>query len=345
MVKPTVHQKRSLPATDPQSSRIDHIGGAQQSKKRARLTTGASVIDVPEALSTVPMQVRSSVGCRWSTHNWSCAYDSVFMALFYIFRGGSMSMQESWRRCNTILGELASSFTRLMLSDESLRSADLFDLLRDSMRDNLTAMDPVSFPRHGLHFASAGRIMDSVFPDNMPILMCMLEEGTSPMQQDCQLLNFRLPLLCTPVSWMPSESGRVSLQDWIMAFLQRECDKLRVSNFGASASPELKVVLQKMPTVLFFEVVSTSACAILPSVTLILPSRDLDATYHLRAILYSGSHHFTARMFFGGLMWMYDGRVNGGCPIPNSPGPVDSDAQYLSHLDGRAAHILVYVLQ
>jgi hypothetical protein len=341
--KPTLHKKRAIRSSDP-SSLPDPLPCNQRPKKRPRLTIETSEFPVTQALTTIPDLVKSAFGCRWSTNDWSCAYDSVFMALFYVFRGGSLSMQETWLGSNTLLGQLASSFNRLMLSDESMTSADLFDLLRDRMRDSLSAMDPVNFPRHGLHFTSVGRIMDTVFLDNMPILMCVQEEGASSTQGMYHKLNFALPSLCSPVSWISPDSGRITLQDWIMTFIQRETEKLRASNCAGSLPAEVKIVLERLPSILFFEIVSSSSCAIIPSITLVLPSQGVDTTYELCAILYYGTHHFTARVFFLGKTWNYDGRLNGGCPVAYSPALVDTNEEHLSHLDGRVAHILVYVL-
>jgi hypothetical protein len=256
-----------------------------------------------------------------------------------------VSMQNSWLDSECLLGELAISFKRLMMSDESLTSPDLFDHLRDKMRDSLATTDAMSFPRYGLHFAAVSKIMEVVFPNNMPALMCILEGGTSHVQDHIQVLNFALPSLCSAANWIVPDNGWVSLQDWLLAFLQKESHKASVSIHGQSQSPPPKVVLQYKPAVLFFEVVSTTSCTFMPSVTLTIPSHGMDAIYDLRAIVYSGNQHFTARMIFSGQTWNYDGRLNSGCPIACSARPSESNYQYLSHFDGRAAHIFVYVLQ
>jgi hypothetical protein len=92
--------------------------------------------------------------------------------------------------------------------------------------------------------------------------------------------------------------------------------------------------------VLFFEVVMNSACAKVTSITLILPMQGFDATYHLQAILYHGSHHFTAWMMLFGQTWNYDGRINGGCSVMHFPQHSIASDKYLSYMDGCAAHIM-----
>jgi hypothetical protein len=186
--------------------------------------------------------------------------------------------------------------------------------------------------------------MDTMFPDNMPILMCIQEEGVSSMQGMYHKLNFALPSLCSPVSWISLDSGRITLQDWIVTFMQRETKKLRASNCAGSLPAEVKIVLERLLSILFFKIASSSSCAIIPSITLVLPSQGVDTIYELCVLLYYGTHHFTACVFFLGKTWNYDGRINGGCPVAYLPAPADTNEEHLSHLDRRVAHILVYVL-
>jgi hypothetical protein len=126
--KPTLHKKCAIHSLDP-SSLPDPLSCNQRPKKHPHLTIETSEFPVTQASTTIPDLMKSAFSCRWSTNDWSCAYDSVFMALFYVFWGGLLSMQETWLGSNTLLGQLVSSFNRLMLSDESMTSADLFDLL------------------------------------------------------------------------------------------------------------------------------------------------------------------------------------------------------------------------
>ncbi|KAG2122389.1 hypothetical protein BD769DRAFT_1389659 [Suillus cothurnatus] len=194
-------------------------------------------------------------GCRWSTQNWSCAYDSVFMALFYIFMG--------------LCYQCSSVGLPLTVFWENSLAHSIFSLTMGST------------------------------------LHC-------------------------PATWILPNNSHISLQDWLLSFFKKETEKIEGSVYTGSPSPRLKIGLEQIPVT---------------SITLILPMQGFDATYHLQAILYHGSHHFMAWMMLFGQMWNDDGRINSGCPVMHFPQHSIASDEYLSYMDGCAAHIMLYVLQ
>jgi hypothetical protein len=318
--KPPMGKKHRLSKSDPPVA-SEAMAGTSRPKKHVRLAAGPSPELLGQAGRAMANTVQSTVGCRWSAEN---SYDSIFMALFYIFRGLSKSLWEFWLGSKNILGELARSFGMLMLSKESMMSSDLFDALRDRMHDSLFTIDPNAFPCYGLHFASVSRILEAVFLDNMPMLGCMQQRGMSHTQHHFQDLNVALPSLCIPGHLMLLDGPSMSVQDWLLAFLQMQSEKIATSNCQGPCIGRM-IVLRDTPAVLTFKVASNTACAIVPSITLTLPSQELDATYQLQSILYYGSGHFTAWMFLLGHCWIYDGMLNRGCPIGSLGWTLDSN--------------------
>jgi hypothetical protein len=116
------------------------------SKKRARTSQNAADCDLRTPLPLVPSLQHTpatiqapSAGCKWSPLNWSCAYDSVFMVCFYIYREASPHWRNLWSDSNyDSRRELAVSFRSWMESEANLLSQDLFDRFRDKLRDLLS---------------------------------------------------------------------------------------------------------------------------------------------------------------------------------------------------------------
>jgi hypothetical protein len=90
--------------------------------------------------SPIP-QSPPSVGCSWSSENWSCAYDSMFMVLFYAYRAAETVEKERWRAMDNPLRELAEAYEVRLENDANSFMRDLFDRYRDEFRDRLSSLD------------------------------------------------------------------------------------------------------------------------------------------------------------------------------------------------------------
>jgi len=366
-------RKRShaaIDATDSDGQESDSIVVSNKPTKSPRMSVDVADFTLPltDTLSRdshIPAFAQphhtesiSSSGCRWSSQNWSCAYDCVFMVLFYVYRGGSLAWCTSWRTLGHALYQLAMSFEALMASDINLHSSASFDCARDKMRDLLSENDPVRFARYGPHFTSVVSILENLFQGFSPGLLYVNGRGATDsngLLYNCvEVLSYTLPSLCSRLRWMQFDCSSISLQGWINLFLQRECAK---ENGRRSLSSSLipiedshamehtRVVLQSTPPMLYFEVVSTPTCTFLPSVELVLPTLNGCVTYNLRGILYFGDQHFTARLFLHGRIWVYDGQINEGTPVlDDHMFSLGSDG-FLSRLSDHDAIVYLYCME
>lgn len=150
-------------------------------------------------------------------------------------------------------------------------------------------------------------------------------------------------------------ASSVSTQVWVNIFLQAQ--QSLISNVmppppcqKCGGPCEHRVFFTRPPPLMTFEDVAQSLPSLLGSPTLELPTASGQVQYQLRGIIYEGGFHFSARMLEpNGLVWQYDGQVNGGHPAIdliasdlNFTTP-SSHYQALTTLDHRRAHLLVYV--
>jgi len=79
--------------------------------------------------------------------------------------------------------------------------------------------------------------------------------------------------------------------------------------------------------------------SITPSLTLKFDSPPQQLSYSLRAIIYAGGNHFTARFRdLSGSWWRHDGQVSSGVPQADD---IQSEVQLLMN-DTRFASLLIY---
>lgn len=55
-----------------------------------------------------------SVGCKWSSTDWSCAYDCIFIVLFYAYQAGDDVLKESCHAAGTALMDLTKVYNTLL---------------------------------------------------------------------------------------------------------------------------------------------------------------------------------------------------------------------------------------
>ena len=94
-----------------------------------------------------PMSAPIGAGCQWDSTNWLCAYDSVFMVLFHMFRSFNSVCLQAWiNDSNKVSDFLSFLFDRLLENNSNLTSSFMFNVCRDDLRDFLSKLDPPSFP-------------------------------------------------------------------------------------------------------------------------------------------------------------------------------------------------------
>jgi hypothetical protein len=78
-------------------------------------------------------------GCRWSTSNWSCAYDSFFMVFFYLHLFAPEMWRLLWQEYSPLSFTLHEYFKSLTIDNNQSHRAE-FDNYRDLFRDTLTSL-------------------------------------------------------------------------------------------------------------------------------------------------------------------------------------------------------------
>ena len=92
------------------------------------------------------------LGLQWDGKNYSCAYDSLFVILYHIWRVDPVRWTTNFMEINEEhLGVLASGFNKVIQGTLSLENA------RDEVRYDLHDLDPVKFPM-GKKGASVGQL-------------------------------------------------------------------------------------------------------------------------------------------------------------------------------------------
>jgi hypothetical protein len=98
-----------------------------------------------------------------------------------------------------------------------------------------------------------------------------------------------------------------------------------------------------MPSLLVFETDGSNRelHTFIPNRSITVPGSTLGSTseYHLRAIIYHGGYHFTARMIHEDQIWEYDGQHNCGDATREIQDLTEQDLQILR---GRSAHTFLY---
>jgi hypothetical protein len=344
-----------IPPPRPKRNRdCDNQGKVEDNKpspKRQRISN--AIANRKQALSG---------GCTWSEADWSCAYDSVLMIVFYAYLAFNTTAKDSWKGQTQLNVTLAQSFDYLISSQARLKSPSEFDVLRDRLRDFLTRQDPHHFPRRGPHGAPADLIFDYLTTPNDSALS-VTYSCTSP--QPCcppTLIptHHNLPKIFSSTQWREWCLGTnedvtkvsASVQTWIdlaiTSTLRRAASIPNSAVCDAPCSSERRAYfcLNNPPPILVIEVTPGTTPTVLPSNMLKIPSIHEPTTYMLRGIIYLGQFHFTARLIDPqGLIWCYDGRKNGGVPWADDSccsTDVDVHIQRLNFFDSRSAYLYIY---
>jgi hypothetical protein len=333
--------KRASPPLSPSTDDL-HV----KKRKHRRLTSFSPVREHPP-----------SAGCKWSSSDWSCAYDCVFMTTFYAYLCFNDTSKLSWRRQSTLSSLLSSLFQDLTTA-HSIMSCTAFDNARDKMRDFLSDLSPNHFPRYGPIGASAEEIFDHLKDhENTQLFTSYRCSSSSPCEATAMLSRSdSLPsIFFTPLwsTWSQRTTinnnappEKATTQQWIDLYFQSkqnsDCHLVHSTNCTAS-SASCQVYIDNSSPLISFEVVPDTRPVHVPSIDLHIQSRQRRIQYSLRGIIYCGQYHFTARLFDSHHnIWIYDGQANGGFPSSECMLADFSDLTQLTFLHGRNAHLYLY---
>ena len=276
-------------------------------------------------LPPTPTPPFSHFGCTWDPNDYSCSYDSVFMAFAWMYFHAPEHWRKTWAgqlRVAKTLSQSLRSILRALNHPASIQPAQqimpLFSSGRNTLRDVLSEEDPNAFRRHGQVDACLTDILQSLSHDQTSsqyfsfVLSCGGPTCTVRVKTPRNA-----PLMLTPDVWASHSRNpphHESLQEWITAYfnheaslLSRSCPKCR-RDYSQTRS-------FLRPPWLWFEVFVEQTNIVLPSFELKFSSH----TYRLAAVAYGDGCHFVARLSTpSGTWWYYDDRVNGGRPTEDS---------------------------
>lgn len=295
-----------------------------------------------------------TAGCTWSSTNWSCAYDSVFMLLFSVYRSFDEIWKRAWHTLSPFHNMLGDMFDVLMYSPDNMMSSQLFDFSRDNLRNFLHQRNADRFPRTGQVGTAASNIFEELDESRQLCLtgVCVgqcHDDGNT--QSSTAELTACLPTICFPIHGPEQCKAPTDLQEYIDNFFILKLQRLaREGRICSTCGLTLKLVLhlQSQPSMICFEVPGDMYSSLLPVSNLLIPQLNCSKCYELRGVLYLGDFHFTARiMETDGTVWTDDGNKNHGRPVAdNSCSHLVSEGKLdcLMYQGSSKAHIYIYSL-
>ena len=290
---------------------------------------------------TEDQQPQYLAGCKWTSENWSCPYDAVFMSFWSIYKQSSPHWREDWVECSPDWnGPLGNNFDHLILLARTPLNTDdqavWFCRYRDRFRDQLSHVDSESFPRWGPATAPVVRILRFTFgrfngPYVEQDLICSKCGALSRAEID----------ICFLIGGLQRNlrNSAPSLQVVWEEFLRRYQTKPFYKQARCHCNGQNIVQRLRMPGAPWIWFERGEASPVGPSLTITFSSPPQQLTYSLRAIIYSGGNHFTVRFREeSGEWWKHDGQLASGVPQPDN---VQSEAELLTN-NGRFANAFIY---
>ena len=287
-------------------------------------------------------------GCIWDGPNYSCPFDSMFMATFSMYRHAGPSWRREWCKSSDFNRTTAGFFDHILttMRTPSVRRQlpSLFNTYRDRVRHYLSTTNAGLFPRFGQNDLAVSDIFVQMYRfDGDPRLVRLKFSCSDPSHQTRtkgDSLTFVL-LQHTLDGIEPGPNGGPPmLQRWVSSYLsklkteQPLCRTCHIPCLYSSSS------FTPLPWIWIDISPESGSCT--PSIALTLEQDSGPNTdYTLISIIYSGQNHFSARWRdASGRWWAHDGMVGSGRP---SLDPIAIDAQ-LARLGPRVMHILIYRL-
>ena len=302
-----------------------------------------------------------SGGCTWSETDWSCAYDSVLMTVFYAYLSFSDHFRQRWSQQTDLNRALDQSFRHLMSCREMLMSCHEFNTIRDHLRDFLSSRDPQHFPRHGRFGAPADLIFDYLKQADNNDLTVIYTCESSPACGPPVIIptEEKLPTIWSTQTWnewrrrsewlnLEDNLTRTSIQTLLDVALAARTEMPQNIPCDSSCTSQRvsRVYVSNPPPLLVIEVSPGMVPTPVPCAVLKVPGTQKEANYALRAVIYLGNFHFTAKLIDNnGQIWAYDGKKNGGIPCKDSncvSTNGNSELDLLMDSNGQSAHLYIY---
>ncbi|EIN03374.1 hypothetical protein PUNSTDRAFT_78293 [Punctularia strigosozonata HHB-11173 SS5] len=289
-----------------------------------------------DMMNPVDSHIFRPVGFVWDPVDWSCAYDSTLLILYNLYREiGASAFKE-------LLPSTAPVryLQRKMHFCINQQSQESMEIMRNDIRDYLSAMNNMEFPRHGQVPASAAAVAATfVQPKSKNALFtrsCCGNRrdkriGTAVWYADNDLLHqSQRP----PSAEIMQES--ISSSRWIELISHRyrpshicsTCNKPMLETINFTDPPRMMIL--SLPP-------DNTASRTTVDKVLSMTCGLTNITWKLRGIVYFGNLHFTSRYIdSGGRIWYQDGMATRVCLQEPASTP-------LEEAHGAAASLLVYM--
>ena len=349
---PTFH----TPSNNPPTSIIK--SGKRKLKDIQILTdTDNSTFNQSKRRRITKNTIEISAGCTWSSSNWSCAYDCIVMSLFYSYLSFNNTCKENWSQQTALTNILTVSFENLISTPPKMMSSMAFNVIRDRLRDFLSQSDPNLFPRFGAVGAPANEICHYLSnAECSRICLCHTCSSTPPCTPSISTsINEHFPSIFLTSLWTTwseqighhNHPHTANTQDWIDLYFETQNNIINQtvphnSSCPTSSTNSYAYVNNPSP-LLTFEIAPAIVPLHVPKIKIKIRKRDTFVEYYLRAIIYLGNFHFTARLIDAcQRVWIYDSQKNDGNPSPDKSMFNNLDLQDVTTLDDRCAHLYVY---
>ncbi|KAK0218999.1 hypothetical protein IW262DRAFT_1462620 [Armillaria fumosa] len=161
-------------------------------------------------------------GCKWDSRNWSCAYDSLLMPLFYLYWSQNITWRDTWLASTEVTRLVGVVFRSIGVNGGQARS-DLLNAAWDWVHDFLSVQNPQTFPWFGESMAGIADLADTMRGDQerniLPYVCC--NRGCHVILTDVKTSFLGV---CGPFMWMQTgrpiaSTSTASIQDWLTALL------------------------------------------------------------------------------------------------------------------------------
>ena len=308
-----------------QKERQDHEEPANSpsTAEAPHLPTKGPTFDVTMTSNLHPTELphpRITAGCVWDSNNWSCAYDSVFMCFWSIYKRSPLSWRNNWRLHAPNFGNfLGVAFDSLlaMAQNEQIAGVALaqeFNAYREAFQAKLARLDPTYFKLRGKVSISVSPILDRIFGDSVEfqphlnqVVAC--DHCNQPTPYQCRFTLLGTIELLSKYLNDNDTAPRLPLQEAVTRFIQHASLEPYCTRCPDCSKPVKNVQSLSIPDMSWLWIEFHGPVSpISPSPHLVFDLQDQHQTYTLQAVIYGGDNHFTARLSDeSAAWWKYDG--------------------------------------
>ena len=246
-------------------------------------------------------------------------------------------MQIIWSNKSTCTKLMANLYDCLIQNSHSHHGliSSTMNNARDQFRDYLFSCHNEFFPRTGPSLVDITEIINLI-DVHKPEHIIHLSSCTVCGYYAQVPISMVITYIPTPSIWT-SNAVRVgqsvnatctTSETWIKLLLQHALRHIELNDLPPSWTIEINPHLQPKT---------------IPSLKMHLRTSHSEQLYYLRAIIYTGSQHFTARLIIDDMIWNYDSAKNNGRPyLYTMTSNSEWNAEQLLHYEGRDMYQLIY---